>query len=109
MEQALHSLSWLLLLSGGVFCIIGSIGLLRMPDAYTRMHAASIIDTLGLGCILTGLMLQSGFTLITTKLAIVMILVFFTSPVATHAMARAMLHRGIKPILADKQDRSSNS
>lgn len=109
MAMALDILSWVLLVAGGAFCIIGAVGLLRMPDAYTRMHAASIIDTLGLGLIVIGLMLQSGFTLTTAKLAIILILIFFTSPAATHAIARAMMHRDVKPVLADKEGGSSNS
>jgi hypothetical protein len=45
---------------GGFFCVVGGIGLLRMPDFYTRMHAASVTETLGAGLILLGLMLQAG-------------------------------------------------
>ena len=81
--------------------MVGAIGMLRMPDAFTRMHAASIIDTLGVGMIVTGLMVQSGLTLTTARLAIILVLVFFTSPVATHAIARAMRHRNVEPILSE--------
>lgn len=93
--------SWALLLIGGFSCVVGAVGLLRMPDAFTRLHAASVIDTLGFGPIILGLMLQSGFTLTTARLGIVLILVFFTSPVAGHAIARAMRHRNVKPILSE--------
>ncbi len=91
--------SWLCLLAGGVFCIIGGIGLLRMPDFYTRMHAASVIDTLGAGLILLGLILQAGFTLVAVKLLMIGLLLSFTGPVAAHALARAAMLRGIKPLL----------
>lgn len=100
--------SWALILIGGAFCVIGATGLLRMPDFFTRMHAASIIDTLGAAFILMGLMLQAGFSLVTVKLIAIGILLFFTSPVATHALARAALARGVQPMLA-KGDLSSNS
>ncbi|MCG6950782.1 MAG: monovalent cation/H(+) antiporter subunit G [Betaproteobacteria bacterium] len=100
--------SWALILLGGAFCITGAIGLLRMPDFFTRMHAASIIDTLGAAFILMGLILQAGFSLVTVKLIAIGILLFLTSPVATHALARAALARGVQPMLA-KGDVSSNS
>ena len=54
--------SWACLVGGGLFCIVGAVGLLRMPDFYTRMHAASVTDTLGAGFILGGLLLQAGVT-----------------------------------------------
>jgi len=92
--------SWALMLVGGAFCIIGAIGLLRMPDFFTRMHAASIVDTLGAAFILLGLMLQAGLSLVTVKLIAIGLLLFFTSPVSTHALARAALARGVEPVLA---------
>jgi multicomponent Na+:H+ antiporter subunit G len=80
------------------FCLIGGIGLLRMPDFYTRMHAASVTETLGAGLILLGLMLQAGWTLVAVKLLMIGLLVFFVSPTASHALARAALLRGLKPL-----------
>jgi len=100
--------SWVLILLGGAFCITGAIGLLRMPDFFTRMHAASIVDTLGAALILLGLVLQAGFSLVTVKLIAIGVLLFFTSPAATHALARAALARGVQPKLA-KGDVSSNN
>ena len=90
--MAIDLLSWACLAAGGLFCVIGALGLLRMPDFFTRMHAASITDTLGAGLILFGLMLQAGLTLVTAKLAIIALLIFFTSPTATHALAKAASH-----------------
>jgi multicomponent Na+:H+ antiporter subunit G len=101
MELLVEVVSWILLMGGGFFCIVGAIGINRMPDAFTRLHAASVTDTLGVGLILVGLMVQSGLTLTTARLGIVLILVFFTSPVAGHAIARAMRHRDVKPILSE--------
>jgi multicomponent Na+:H+ antiporter subunit G len=98
--------SWILLVAGGLFCIVGAVGLLRMPDLFTRMHAASVTDTLGAGLILLGLMLQSGLTLVSAKLVLVGLLIFFTSPTATHALARAALARGLEPKLAPREDAS---
>lgn len=98
MSVTLDLLSWACLLAGGAFCIVGAIGLLRMPDFYTRMHAASVIDTLGAGLILLGLLLQAGFTLVAVKLFMIGLLIFFASPTATHALARAALVRGLEPM-----------
>ena len=103
MNIFITTVSWLSLVLGGIFCIVGAIGLLRMPDFYTRMHAASVIETLGAGLILLGLMLQAGFTLITVKLLMLGILILFVSPTATHALARAAMVRGLKPLLAAEE------
>lgn len=103
MSEALDVLSWTLLAAGGFFCVVGGIGLLRMPDFYTRLHAASVTDTLGAGLILLGLILQAGFTLVAAKLVVIGLLIFFTSPAAAHAIARAARGRGLEPLLAGKE------
>lgn len=92
-------LSWLFLIIGALFCLIGSFGMIRFPDFFTRLHAASLIDTVGIGFIFLGFMIQSGFTLVTIKLLIILILMFFLSPLATHAAARAAFYAKIKPKL----------
>jgi multicomponent Na+:H+ antiporter subunit G len=101
MQAVLDVASWALILAGSFFTIVGALGLVRMPDVYTRMHAASITDTLGVGLLLTGLMLQAGFGLVTLKLIFIVVLFFFLSPVATHALAQAALHAGVKPQLSE--------
>lgn len=98
--MALTWLSSLCLLMGAFFCVVGGIGLVRMPDFYTRMHAASVTETLGVGLILLGLMMQAGWTLISVKLLLIGALVFFVSPTASHALARAAHVRKLKPVLA---------
>ncbi len=100
----IDGLSWICLVAGGAFCIVGAVGLLRMPDFYTRMHAASVIETLGVGLILLGLVLQAGVSLVAVKLLIIGLLIFFASPTATHALARAAMARGQKPLLAAAED-----
>jgi multicomponent Na+:H+ antiporter subunit G len=97
MSAFLDLASWLLLAAGGLACAIGGLGMLRMPDFYTRIHAASVSDAVGAGLILAGLLLQAGTVLVALKLLVVGLLIFFTSPVATHALARAALHRGLEP------------
>jgi multicomponent Na+:H+ antiporter subunit G len=93
--------SWVLILAGSFFTVVGAIGLVRMPDVYTRMHAASVTDTLGAGLLLAGLMLQAGLGLITLKLLFILVLFFFIGPVATHALAQAALHAGVRPQLTE--------
>ena len=90
--------SWLCLLAGGVFSVIGAVGLVRMPSLFTRMHAASVTDTLGAGLILLGLLLQAGLSLVAVKLAVLGLLIVFASPTAIHALAKAALARGVDPL-----------
>ena len=98
MSAALDVASWALILAGGGFCLIGAVGLLRMPDFYTRVHAASVTDNVGSFAILLGLALQSGLTLVTVKLLFIAGLIFFTSPAATHALVKAALEPGVQPL-----------
>ena len=99
--------SGLCLLAGAFFCLVGAWGLLRMPDFYTRMHAASVLETLGADLILLGLVLQAGFTLVAAKLLLIGLLIFFASPTASHALARAAMLRGVTPLLAKQGEPSS--
>jgi multicomponent Na+:H+ antiporter subunit G len=93
--------SWFLILAGSFFTVVGAIGLLRMPDVFTRMHATSVIESLGVGLLFLGLMLQAGFTLVMLTLLFILALFFFVGPVVTHALAQACLHEKIRPILAE--------
>lgn len=101
MQSILDILSWALILAGSFFTVVGAIGLVRMPDVYTRMHAASVTDTLGAGLLLAGLMVQAGLGLVTLKLFFILILFFFMGPVATHALAQAALHASVRPQLSE--------
>lgn len=78
--------------------MVGALGLVRMPSLFTRMHAVSVTDTLGAGLILLGLVFQAGFTLVALKLAVLALLILFATPVATHALAKAALARGVDPL-----------
>ena len=106
MSALVDVLSWFCLVAGAAFCAIGALGLVRMPDFYTRMHGAGITDTAGAGLMLLGMFLQAGFTLIAVKLVMVGLLLLFTSPTATHALAKAALARGLAPLLAAGEDPS---
>ena len=98
-------LSWPLLIGGSFFCVTGAIGLLRLPDFYARLHGAGIIDALGAGLILIGLMLQAGLSLVTVKLLFVLFFILITSPTATHAIAHAAHVQGLEPVLGEKDSR----
>ena len=93
-------LSWILIAIGALGVLTGGIGVLRMPDFYTRMHAAGITDTLGAGAIIAGLMIQGGWTLVTVKLVLILIFMFFTNPTASFSLGHAALTSGIAPVLA---------
>ncbi|MGF1614558.1 MAG: monovalent cation/H(+) antiporter subunit G [Gammaproteobacteria bacterium] len=100
---------WGLLSIGSFSLLAGGIGLLRMPDFFTRLHAAGVTDTLGAGALLLGLMVQAGLTQTSFKLALVSLFMLFTSPTASHALARAALHAGHKPQLDDTpEEKRSN-
>lgn len=89
-----------LIVAGLVFVFAGALGVLRLPDFYTRLHAAGVTDTLGAEMILLGLAVQAGLSLLAAKLLLVGFLLFLTSPAATHAIAHAAHQAGLKPLLA---------
>ena len=97
MDQVLSVLTWALLLSGAFFFLTGALGMVRLPDVFTRMHAAGMADTMGAGLILAGLCVHSGVNLVTVRLLLVLAFVWFTSPIATHALAKAALSGGTRP------------
>ncbi len=102
MAELREVLSWLLIVPGAVFCVIGGVGLLRLPEFYSRMHGASVTDTLGATLILLGLMLQPGDWTITVKLAFILFFLYVTSPTAGHALIHAAYTSGHEPELADE-------
>jgi multicomponent Na+:H+ antiporter subunit G len=97
MTMAIDILSWTMLTAGGVFVFIGGLGALRMPNLYTRMHAASLTDTMAAVLILGGIMLQAGATLATIKLAAILLFLLITSPTASNALASAAILSGLQP------------
>ena len=85
-----------LLLSGAVFLLVSCIGLLRLPDFYTRAHAVGKAETLGSMLILIGLALYNGLTLSSVKLLLIFVIIAVTNPTATHALTRAAMRSGLK-------------
>lgn len=90
-------ISWFCLLVGGFLCVSGAVGIFRFPDFFTRMHAASVTDSLGSGLIILGLVLQSSEWLVISKLIFILLFIFLTSPTSSHALAKAALHSGLRP------------
>ncbi|MEE2787492.1 MAG: monovalent cation/H(+) antiporter subunit G [Myxococcota bacterium] len=105
---AIDVVSWIALAGGALICIVGGVGLLRLPDFYCRTHGASITDTLGAGLILFGLILQSGHYMfkgdvwqpdawiIAVKLLMIGLFIMFTSPTSGHALVKAAYADGLK-------------
>jgi len=100
METLLDLLSWISILAGVFFMVVGSIGVLRMPDVFCRLHSAGMTDTMGAGFILLGLAFQAGFTLVLVRIVLIYAFLLFTSPISTHALARAALSGGVEPYRA---------
>ena len=92
-------LSGISLAIGTAALLVGGVGLIRLPDMFSRIHAAGMIDTAGVGFIILGMMLYEGFSLISIKLAAVAVFLFFTSPIASHAVAQVAHRAGFSPVL----------
>jgi len=109
-EHALH-IDWvgflrnagtLISMAAGLFFVLaGTIGVLRLPDFYTRLHAAGMTDTLGAELILLALIFQSDNLQMILKLLLVAFFLLITSPTATHAVAHAAYRAGLKPVLGE--------
>ena len=91
-------LSGIFIACGVVALLIGSLGLLRLPDVYCRIHAVGMIDTAGASFIILGMITHEGFTLVSVKLVLIGIFLFFTSPIATHAVAQVAYKSGVVPV-----------
>ena len=103
MELIFDILSWLALLSGSFLVLVSGIGLVRLPDFYSRIHAAGITDTMGAGLVLTGLIFQIPFGLISIKLVMLMVFLALTGPMAAHALAKTAHLHGVTPVLREKK------
>lgn len=107
MSAYIEWLSAFFLFSGGALCITGAVGLLRLPDFFSRVHASGVTETLATPFLLIGLMLQIGWSLDLFKVLMIMILVLATNPTATHAMAKAALQGGLRPKTRISQNTAS--
>jgi multicomponent Na+:H+ antiporter subunit G len=96
--------SWVFILAGSAGIVISTLGLVRLPDFYTRLHAGGVTDTMGAVLIIIGMAIQSGLSMVTVKLIIIAVFLLFTGPTATHAAANAAWVAGLKPHLAERPD-----
>ena len=90
-------LVWACITIGLFFLAVAALGMLRLPDAYTRSHALGLTDTLGSSFVLIGLALHQGFTLTAGRVGVILVLLLFLNPVISHATIRAALRVGLKP------------
>ena len=112
LEILLAILVWLFLLAGSFFAIVGGIGIVRLPEFFSRLHGGGITDTLGAGLIMVGLLIHTlgcaltepntelvGHLLTAFKLVMILFFLTVTSPTACHALAKSALTQGLKPVL----------
>jgi multicomponent Na+:H+ antiporter subunit G len=97
-QLLISALSGCFILLGVLALLIGALGLLRLPDVYCRIHAVGMIDTAGASFIILGLAIHEGVSLVTVKLLFIGIFLFFTSPIATHAVAQVAHKSGVVPV-----------
>jgi len=100
----LDIVSSLLLLAGVFFGLSGAVGLFRFPDFFTRVHAASVTDSIAAILIIGGLLLQTSFDLNTAKLLFILIFIMITSPTASHALAKSARHGGLLTLAENKTE-----
>ena len=92
--------SAILLLIGALAMLVGGIGILRMPDLFTRLHAVGITDTLGAAAILLGLAFIAGWGLLLVKLFLILAVLLLLNPTMSHALGRAAVHGARRPWLS---------
>lgn len=95
----LDVLTWIFLIAGSFFSIVGGVGIIRLPEFFSRLHGGGVTDTLGAGLIVTGLMFQGGLSLVTVKLLMILFFLLVTSPTSCHALAKSALAQGLEPVL----------
>lgn len=101
MMELQNIVSILLVSLGILFMLVGSIGIVRLPDFYSRTHAVSKSDTLGIIFVILGLVIYAGFTQSSLKLLLVVLFIALSNPVGTHALSRAALKKGLHPFFSD--------
>lgn len=99
----------ILVVTGIVFMLMGSIGILRLPDFYSRSHATSKSDTLGILFVISGLVVYEGFTLSAIKLILIILFIAIANPIGTHALARSALLKGLKPFFSEDAKKGGKS
>ncbi len=94
---------WIFMFFGAFFTFTGALGMLRMPDFYTRIHPAGLTDSLGVPLILIGVAIQSGFGLYALKILFLIFFLFLTGPTTTHVIAKSAALTDLKPYIKKKK------
>ena len=105
MEWLMELIIGVCFILGALLILTGGVGILRFPDFFTRMHAAGITETLATSLILIGLMLMAGWGMVMFKLVLILLFIMFTSPTASHALAKSALHGKLKPITYNEKSK----
>lgn len=95
------TLAAILLLIGGAMTVLAGIGIVRLPDVFIRMHAATKVGTLGTGLIMAGTAIHFGDQTIVIRCALIVVFLLLTAPIGAHMIGRAALRSGIVPWRAD--------
>ncbi len=98
-----------LLSAGLLFMALTAVGLLRLPDFFSRVHSVSKSETLGIALVLAGLIVHQGFTLVSLKLALVLLFVVIANPVAAHVLTRAAVRTGFMPWRRSEPQHEANA
>ncbi|MDA0782675.1 MAG: monovalent cation/H(+) antiporter subunit G [Rickettsiales bacterium] len=97
MEDLPNIIGMFFVISGAFFMFSAAVGVLRMPDFYTRLHPAGVADSLGAPFVLVGIAILNGATLFSGKIIFLILFMLITSPTACHALAKAAVYSGLKP------------
>ena len=107
--SVLDVISSVLLIAGVFFGFTGAAGLFKFPDFFTRVHAASVTDSIAAILIISGLLLQTSFDLNTAKLVFILMFLMITSPTASHALAKSARHGGLLSLAESKEDKQEQT
>ncbi len=105
----INIISIIFVCTGILFMGVGSIGMLRLPDFYSRTHAVSKGDTLGIIFVILGLVIYEGFTQSGIKLILIVIFIALSNPVGIHALSRAAMKQGLKPLFSNSKQKKNDS
>jgi len=109
MSELVNIASIILVVVGIIFMLVGSIGILRLPDFFSRTHAVSKSDTLGIIFVIAGLIVYEGLNQSSLKLLLIILFIALSNPIGTHALARAAIKKGFSPFISGKSEETDKS
>jgi len=102
--DVLATVGYGLAIAGAVVSVIAASGMLRLPDVFTRMHAAGVVDSLGAALVLVGLAIAGGFGTASARLLMILAFLWITTPTACHALAKIARAKGLMPPEREQQE-----